>query len=749
MRKSDCTLCKLSSGVHSVCVWGRGKGKILLLGEAPGEQEDQQGIPFVGKAGKLLDTLLQQLNLTDQVYITNVCKCRPPLNRIPKLEEIRSCSVYLQEEMKKLKPHTIVAMGSTAIRALTGERSVVVGKKRQLKHWYYEYPGGKARVIATYHPAAVLRDPKYLEPMASDFERIFQEDGEEEKVFVKKDWFDTFKSKDPVGFDLETTGIDPFKEGQILLAGWSRDGKTGSYSTRLGEVVRHLNRKLVGHNLKFDLLWLRCKMGYRHLGLVEDSMILMHLVNENLPAFNLKYLAQTFTPLGAYGTDVVHSFESKEPVPEERLGVYCATDAAASMLLRNKAKDLEPRLVAYIGEVLKTLVEVEYRGVLINQKLAEEMQEANRQEQIKIVKEVTEQWPVIQNLSSRQQIARVLHTSMKLPVLAKTKTGQPSTDEDVLMAYSRYPRAADLCTYILRYRSLTKLNSTYIKGILDHCDAQGVVHANFNQTRTVTGRLSCSQPNLQNIPRGSEIKRLFVARPGSVLIQADYSQIELRVGAHLSQDSAMLETIRNGADLHTSMAAKIFGHEPSKEERTTAKTINFGIFYGAGASRIADEAGIDKREARTLIQAWFAAFPNVKYWMGQVEKELLENGQLTNLFGRVRHLPLIVGTDRGEYLHMLRQACNFPVQSVAADLTNMAMVRVQAAVEKEGASVVLNIHDAIVVECPKRKEKKVVGLMQSIMQDTSKLAQSFGYDLRMKVPTPVEIKIGLNWSMEE
>lgn len=243
------------------------------------------------------------------------------------------------------------------------------------------------------------------------------------------------------------------------------------------------------------------------------------------------------------------------------------------------------------------------------------------------------------------------------------------------------------------------------------------------------------------------IKSFFVTRPKHLLVQADYSQIELRIGAYLSRDSAMLSLLREGTDLHTATASRLYGcnlEEVTKDQRYLAKTINFGIFYGMGPKRFSEETKTPMRQASQFIKAWYASYPGVKCWLESIEKELIEKGYVTSIFGRRRRLPLNVAKDEGEYRHMLRQACNFPVQSVASELTQMAMVLID---EADVGHIVGNVHDSIIVEST--RPKACAQAMARIMENPNKIVSEFGYKIKFDVPTPVEIKVGSNWEEME
>jgi DNA polymerase-1 len=297
---------------------------------------------------------------------------------------------------------------------------------------------------------------------------------------------------------------------------------------------------------------------------------------------------------------------------------------------------------------------------------------------------------------------------------------------------------------LMERRGVKKLLSTYVEGMQEKLD-HGRLHTTFRITGTVTGRLSSASPNLQNIPRGPQVRNLFAASPGKVLLEADYSQIELRMGAFLTRDERMLKLLRDGVDLHTATGEAIYGRKVTKEERYLAKTVNFGIFYGMGPRRLVEETGMALSTARSFIRSWYDLYPGVAAWQKEVEKELISKGEIEGLFGRKRHLEVAV--DKDEYLEQVRMACNFPVQNAAAELTLMALGLLSSGLQ---LPLVLTVHDSILCEVPQDKTQEWSGHIRRTMTNANDLIRAFGFKLKLDVPILVEIKSGKYWgSMKE
>ncbi|NMA71607.1 MAG: DNA polymerase I, partial [Firmicutes bacterium] len=346
------------------------------------------------------------------------------------------------------------------------------------------------------------------------------------------------------------------------------------------------------------------------------------------------------------------------------------------------------------------------------------------------------------NLNSPKQLGAILFDKLGLPVLQRTKTG-PSTSAEVLEELAEQHEIAAL---ILAYRQLVKLKGTYIDALPELIRPEtGRVHTTFHQAVTATGRLSSSDPNLQNIPirsqEGERIRGAFVpGEPGWVLLTADYSQIELRVLAHISEDEGLIEAFRSGDDIHTRTAAEVFGvprEQVTPTMRSAAKAINFGIVYGISSYGLARGTGLSRAEAQAYIDGYFARYPGVKRYMDQVVAQARERGYVTTLLGRRRYLPELRARDRARRSFGERTAMNTPIQGSAADIIKLAMLRVDRRLKESGlqARMLLQVHDELVFECPEEEVAGVARLVREAMEGV----------VTLKVPLRVDVKAGPNW----
>lgn len=345
------------------------------------------------------------------------------------------------------------------------------------------------------------------------------------------------------------------------------------------------------------------------------------------------------------------------------------------------------------------------------------------------------------NISSPKQLGEVLFEKMALPKSKKTKTGY-STDAETLQKLIPYhPIIED----ILDYRQMTKLKSTYADGLAKAADAEGRVHSAFNQTGTATGRLSSSEPNLQNIPvrteAGREFRRYFIPKNDDyVIIDADYSQIELRLLAHISGDDTMIESYREGVDIHTMTASKVFGVEPTQvtpELRKRAKAVNFGIIYGIGEYSLSEDLGISRAQAKRYIDSYLEGFPKVREYLDAIKKTAKDNGYVTTYFGRKRYIPELSSSNKNLQHFGERVAMNSPIQGTAADIIKIAMIDVDREIKKSGidARLLLQVHDELLIEAHKDCAKKALGILKECMENAVSLS----------IPLEAEANFGNTW----
>jgi DNA polymerase-1 len=346
------------------------------------------------------------------------------------------------------------------------------------------------------------------------------------------------------------------------------------------------------------------------------------------------------------------------------------------------------------------------------------------------------------NLGSPKQICEILFTRMNLPVIKKTATGQPSTDEEVLQELAAdYP----LPKLLLEHRALSKLKSTYTDKLPQMVNPRtGRVHTTFAQATAVTGRLASTDPNLQNIPvrtaEGRRIREAFIAPPAHVLVSADYSQIELRIMAHLSGDPALLHAFQTGQDIHRATAAEIFGVQPaevSADQRRYIKAVNFGLIYGMGAFGLAQQLSIERGAAQQFIDKYFARYPGVAEYMQRTRETAREQGYVETVFGRRLWLPDIKAGGGPRRAAAERAAINAPMQGTAADLIKLAMIAVQGYLDRErlATKLVLQVHDELVLEVPEGERARIEANLPVLMTGVAQL----------RVPLVADVGVGANW----
>ena len=390
----------------------------------------------------------------------------------------------------------------------------------------------------------------------------------------------------------------------------------------------------------------------------------------------------------------------------------------------------------------QVLCSMEEHGVCADRAGLQEFSRELEQEIAGLEKEIYQSVGHEFNLNSPKQLGEVLFEELKLtPAGKKTKSGY-STDAEALEKMRQQHPAIDL---ILQYRKSSKLNSTYAAGLLKYIAPDNRIHTTFNMTATATGRLSSAEPNLQNIPirseQGGAIRKFFLAPAGSVLIDADYSQIELRLLAHIAGDENLIRAFKNGDDIHAVTAAKIFGVSPTdvtSDMRRRAKAVNFGIVYGISAFALANDLGISRAEAEEYIASYFATYPAVKSYLENIVKQARRDGFVETLFGRRRYLPELKSKIFAVRSFGERVALNMPIQGTAADLIKLAMVKVAAELEKHKLKtrLILQIHDELLLEAPENEADQAAMLLKNCMESVAEL----------QVPLSVSLAVGRNYA---
>jgi DNA polymerase-1 len=523
------------------------------------------------------------------------------------------------------------------------------------------------------------------------------------------------------------------------------------------EVVRTLKPLLenqdprkIGHNIKYDMLVLS-QHDIWPQGLAFDSMIASYILRadgrHNLDALareHLQYKTVSFTDLVGSGKEQKHIRE----VPLEDLSDYSCEDSDITLrLYQTLSGKLEHQGMLDLCETMEfplisVLGKMERSGVAIDIDHLRNMSKELERQLDTLTREIHKLAGEPLNINSTQQLGDVLFNKLKLPTVRKTKTGF-STDVGVLETLrNEHP----IVEHLLEYRQLSKLKSTYVDALPALINPRtGRIHTSFNQTIAATGRLSSSDPNLQNIPIrteiGRSIRKAFVPGEGdSLMMSADYSQIELRVMAHISGDEGLSDAFRNKEDIHTTTAAKVFGvahEEVSREMRRKAKEVNFGIMYGIGPFGLSTRLEITQTEAKEIIARYFERFPKVKQYINDTIGTARERGYVETLLGRRRYLPDLNSHNNNLRQNAERQAINMPIQGTAADMIKLAMINIDRAFAKARLKtlMILQVHDELIFELKKDEEEKVRSLVTKHMQES----------LKLNVPIEVEIGVGKNW----
>ncbi len=570
-------------------------------------------------------------------------------------------------------------------------------------------------------------------------------------------------------FDTETTSLEPMTAQIVGLAfAWqSFDAVYIPLAHRypgapeqlpLAETLAKLkswfedaSKKKLAQNAKYDehvLLNAGIQVrGVAHDTLLEDYVLESHKLH-NMDAMALRFLDEKtikFEDVAGKGAKQIGFDE----VSIERATEYSAEDADVTLRLHQAIYPLvaaEPKL-NYIYQALEmptreVLVRIERNGVLIDSALLQKQSHELGLQINALEQKAYELAGQPFNLGSPKQLGEILFGKLGIPVKRKTATGQPSTDEEVLSELAEdYP----LPKLLLEHRSISKLKSTYTDKLPKMVNPNtGRVHTNYGQATAITGRLSSNDPNLQNIPvrtpQGREIRKAFIAPPGSVIVSADYSQIELRIMAHISQDASLLDAFAKGLDIHKATAADIFSlpiAEITSEQRRYTKAVNFGLIYGMGAFGLASQLGIERGAAQQFIDKYFARYPGVADYMQATRESARANGYVETVFGRRLTLTDINGGNGPRRAGAERAAINAPMQGTAADLIKLAMIAVDAwlSESKLQSKLVMQVHDELVLEVPQSELDIVKKMLPERMTSVAQL----------RVPLVAEVGVGANW----
>ena len=502
--------------------------------------------------------------------------------------------------------------------------------------------------------------------------------------------------------------------------------------------------KKAAHNVK-DLMAALLAQGLPIEGFVFDTALAAYLLDATAGSYDLQRLFVAYyneeLPRPVHLEPDAFSMLGDRAAAAAALLSYTAAVAALRETLAPKLRELELEPLYYDVELplCAVLARMEQRGFLIDRAALAQFGETLQTSITQLEQQIYAAAGAPFNINSPKQLGKVLFEDMQLPHGKKTKTGW-STNADVLDKLRGVPIVAD----VLQYRQYAKLKSTYADGLLKAVSPDGRIRTSFQMTVTATGRLSSTEPNLQNIPTrtelGSQMRRMFVAAPGNVLVDADYSQIELRLLAHISGDEAMCRAFRSGEDFHTLTAARVFHVEPqdvTPEMRRRAKAVNFGVVYGISPFSLSQDIGVTVAEAKEYMERYFQTYTGVRAYMDRIVEQARADGYVETLMHRRRALPELKSSNHNLRAFGERVALNMPIQGTAADLMKLAMVRVERRLADEGlaAQLIMQVHDELIVECPEDEAARVQALLEEEMSGVMTLA----------VPLPAEAHCGKNW----
>lgn len=606
-------------------------------------------------------------------------------------------------------------------------------------------------------------EPVVEEEPAGDYETVLAWDAFDA-------WLKKINEADLVAFDTETTSLDymdaeivglsvSVKAGEAAYIPVAHDYPGAPDQLPRDEVLEKLRpfledpkRKKVGHHLKYDAHVL-ARHGIRLRGMAFDSMLESYVLNSVATRHDMDSVARHYLSRETIHYEDVAGKGARQltfnQIDLDTAAPYAAEDADITLQLHetlwSKLGEIESLQKVYTDieqPLVPVLLDMEETGVLLDRKMLAKQSSELAERMIELEKEAHELGGGPFNLGSPKQLQEILFDKLELPVIRKTPKGQPSTAEDVLMELAD---DYDLPRVIIEYRGVSKLKSTYTDKLpLQIAASTGRVHTSYHQAVAATGRLSSTDPNLQNIPirtpEGRRIRQAFVPPEGQVLLAADYSQIELRIMAHLSSDDGLREAFAAGEDIHRATAAEVFEtdlDEVTANQRRSAKAINFGLMYGMSAFGLGKQLGIQRGEAQQYIDLYFDRYPGVKAYMDGTRESASERGFVETVFGRRLYLPEIKARNAQRRQYAERSAINAPMQGTAADIIKRAMIEIHAWLSSSdtGARMIMQVHDELVFEVDEDKvdafSDRVIGIMSGAAD--------------LSVPLKVDVGTGSNW----
>jgi DNA polymerase-1 len=762
----NCSKCKFKKGTFVPPQKG---ARLMFIGEAPGGLEEKTGIPFVGETGEFLRNSLSSIGIDHtKVYITNTCMCRPENNKTPTPKQASNCADgHIWEEIQALQPELVILVGNVAIQYcldISGPskyRGVI--SKRNGTHF-----------LGIYHPSYIKRNgynQKIKRIWYNDLNKIsrfLSQKTEKQYILIEREAeldniVNFLNSQKVLAFDIETT---PFEEKEnmylqdleilTIAFSWAKDKavciplnhpENKMNRAKCEEAVRNIllsNSKKIIHNVMFEDKFLKKNLGIETKNIYADTMLMQYVINPEEKR-GLKYLSWKYLPCGV--VDFVSDDYKNEPL--EDVAMYNMDDADKTLqlyhVLKSKLLDDKMRWLNYklMPKLATTLVNVESRGCLVDQEyLAEYKKEYEKK--IQQLKTDLFSLPGVPNnfndksLNSPQQLRHLLFEIYKLSPVNTTDKGALSTDKETL---EELAGQSEFCKLLLEYRKYSKIYSTYVKGLQDKL-YNGRVYGNLRPA-TVTGRLKSDHINLQNPPKDSAFRKVIIAPVGWKLISFDFKQLEIAVLAMYCKDETLIELIKNGADIHSSTASYIFEkpiEEITDKERFIAKNgCTFPVIYGESENTTARRLGLSLDKFLEMRDKFFEMMPGVLQWKKKHISQARTNGYVRSYFGRIRYLDYANVTSEFEVFQLDRYAVNSPIQSLAGDINNYAMVLLENFIKENGlrSRIILPIHDELVLECPDDE-------IDIMVKNGKRIMEGLNFDF-INVPLRVDIAIGNNF----
>lgn len=740
---------------------------LALLGD---KSDNIPGVPGVGEKTAL--ALLQGIGGLDSIYdrLDEVAELsfRGAKTTSAKLVENKELA-YLSYELATIKTDVKLPLGVTELQNASPDQNqlLTLFTEMEFKTWVTDLSSTEL----TEHVIEDIDSSQLSEPKAISEKICIQKDYQ---IIITEDqldiWLEKLTGADLLAVDTETTSLD-YMEAELVGISFAIAAGQAAYipfghdylgapkqlakdlvMKRLKPILENPNLKKVGQNLKYDMSVL-AQHGIFLAGIEFDTMLESYVVDSVATRHDMDSLAEKYLDeITTKFTDIAGKGVGQltfNQVALEHAAPYAAEDADITLRLHEVLwpqieeqetltcvlKDIEMPLLPILSKIERTGALID--DTLLFQQSSELTQRINELE--------VDAWELAGqqfNLASPKQIGEILFTKLEIPILKKTAKGAPSTKEEVLQELALdYP----LPKVLLEHRGLAKLKSTYTDKLPTMINPKtGRIHTSYHQAGTATGRLSSSDPNLQNIPirnsEGRRVRQAFIASPGCKIVAADYSQIELRIMAHLSEDPNLLSAFAMGKDIHQATAAEVFGldlESVSTEQRRSAKAINFGLIYGMSAFGLAKQLNIGRKQAAEYIDTYFERYPGVLNYMNSVRSSASDNGYVETDFGRRLYLPEINSKNGMRRQAAERTAINAPMQGTAADIIKLAMISVDAWLEKSNLKsvMIMQVHDELVLEVPELELVEVTDGLKLHMESAANL----------KVPLVVDAGVGNNW----